>query len=306
MAVFGGSTPVSSPLHFGGTLPLAPAVAAGGRATVNPPLSLDGRVAIGPPIDAGGLHPLAPAVAAGGRATVNPPLSLDGRVAIGPPIDAGGLHPLAPAVAAGGRATVNPPLSLDGRVAIGPPIDAGGLHPLAPGMAAGGMHPIPPAGNRAAVNPPLSLGGRVVVRGDPQRHFDWVLALLVWIGTWGQEYFQNQTSVKTREPQDLWLQRIHINRSVAWCELQLAWNADNAPDRPVEPHEIAHVQAFVTIMRDICDTNRLKEIYPLNKKGEDVDPPLWDVMLKKYINSHYGPSALMGPHLAHRYPPFIV
>ena len=260
----------SSSLHLSGSLLIDPAIAAEGIASVAPPFEASGEQTIHSSVASAGEQPLRPPVTTG----------------VGIPL-----------ITIQGQASLPPAVALKGRVAIDPPIEAGGIGIVASPIGGGGIAP---------VYPPVSLKGRIAVHPGPQRHLDWVLSLLVWIGTWGQNYYQNQTCVKTKEKHEEWRQRIHANREVAWRELQLAWKERLAPDRPIDPQEIAHVQAFVTILREMCDPHRLKEIYSLNKKKEDVNPPLWDSILTNYIQSHYAPNAWMGPHLENQAPPLIV
>ena len=157
------------------------------------------------------------------------------------------------------------------------------------------------------VDDPFQLQGRVAVSGGVQEHYDWALALLVWIGTVGQKYYQNQTYVNTGETHQQWLNRVKRNEEVARREFWLSWNNRGNPVRRILPEdtEIAHIHAFVSILRDMCNTQRLKGIYP-TVKGTSADVPLWDVIVKHYVISTYGPDALMGSHLTNQAPPLIV
>ena len=257
--------------------------AIGALAPVAPSLAAGAEAPLAAPLDVGGQTPVAPPIAAGGEVPVTPPVAARGTVRVAPPLDVGGRAPVVPPIAAGGEVPVTPPVAARGTVRVAPPLDVGG---------------------RAPVVPPIAAGGEVAVLGN-ERRLDWVLALLVWIGTYGQEYYQNETYMKTGETHAVWLGRVQANRAVAWRELELAWNGRHRSVRPINPAEVAHVNAFVTILREMCATNRLKGIYPLKKK-KDVDPPLWDVILKYYVDKTYGANALMGPHLPNQAPPLIV
>ena len=240
---------------------------------------------------------LLPTSFAAGELFCPSPVALDSAASLLPPLHAGATNDAAP------------PLHLEGRASLLLPNAVAGTLPLpAPLHIGGAVDAAPPLHLKGGVLVPLQLP----LDGTVTRRYDWMLAFLVWIGTWGQEFYQNQTRCKNREPHPLethaeWKARLLANREIAKRELVMAWRAP-APVRIIssDDPEVAHVDQFVRVLLEMCNLNRLMEIYPLNKEGKDVDPPLFDRLLRAYVVYHYTEEALVRPQLENICLPLIV
>ena len=276
---------------------LLPTSFAAGELFCPSPVALDSAASLLPPLHAGATNDAAP------------PLHLEGRASLLLPNAVAGTLPLPAPLHIGGAVDAAPPLHLEGEVLVPPPPTLGGTLPLPAPLHIGGV---------VDAAPPLHLKGGVLVPlqlpldGTVTRRYDWMLAFLVWIGTWGQEFYQNQTRCKNREPHPLethaeWKARLLANREIAKRELVMAWRAP-APVRIIssDDPEVAHVDQFVRVLLEMCNLNRLMEIYPLNKEGKDVDPPLFDRLLRAYVVYHYTEEALVRPQLENICLPLIV
>ncbi len=173
-----------------------------------------------------------------------------------------------------------------------------GTAPLPPPVTLSGtlsLQPIVLEGTAAA--PPLvTLFGTTATWQGAHRRYDWALALIVYIGTWGQEYFQQQTPQKTQETFQEWRERVRQERAVALEEFKRAWKHPLGALRPFDPRtdpERLHVRAFQEVVRTQCDLDRLMGISPPTAPRKD--PPVWDYILRFYLSCAVGAAARGSP-----------
>lgn len=216
---------------------------------------------------------------------------------VAPPHDLVGVGVLPPRRIAGLGA--EPPMAVEGGAPL-PPNSLVGRVRTVPAGIDGHVRP-PPEGLQGRVHlPPAALAGQVQI---PVWHriYDFILALTVWINTWGQAIYQNQTPKFLGQSVEHWKNELKDGRAVAWKEVTLCWSAmwscKTEQEIDVDFLEANHATDFVALVRKMSNTQRLLCKYDALKDEdpEEVTPPLSDTFLKWYTKKYYGLDGL-DPH----------
>jgi hypothetical protein len=127
------------------------------------------------------------------------------------------------------------------------------------------------------------------------RVYDVWIAFLALVGALGQWTSQNEVNYPPGHVEE--------NIGVAWREFQLAWNHRHNPvELFAAHHDVAHVDRFARLVIELCNLERMVDI---QIHPDNVDPPVIDRLLRKYLLTHYGFVPFQLPQGGVRQPPYI-